>query len=430
MKSPASPTPDSPPLPALALVRSTRFTRVFARFLVIAFLAGIVALLILPWRQFVSGHGRVIAYNPLDRRINIEALVPGRVKTLHVTEGQLVKKGQVIAEIQDNDPNLLTNLLAQRDAIASRRDISRERVRAIAVQIEQQELAKLQSIDAARQRIEAAKATLDAALLQFRRIEALAAKGISSTRELELTTLQRDTAKASLRSAEANLNGTLNSFDATIASIRAQQGSALAEIATAERELASMEVQINATRRQTIEAPRDGVVFRISATDGTYLRPGSPICVIIPDTDSRFVELRIDGNDAPLVQPRVEKDGRVVTPGSPVRLAFSGWPAVQSIGWPNLAVGTFGGEVVFMDPTDDGTGKFRIVVAEKPDLVERDGVMVEQPWPDRERWLRQGVRVNGWVLLNEVPLWFELWRTVNGFPPTITENNDKGGSAY
>lgn len=430
MKSPASPTPDSPPLPALALVRSTRFTRVFARFLVIAFLAGIVALLILPWRQFVSGHGRVIAYNPLDRRINIEALVPGRVKTLHVTEGQLVKKGQVIAEIQDNDPNLLTNLLAQRDAIASRRDISRERVRAIAVQIEQQELAKLQSIDAARQRIEAAKATLDAALLQFRRIEALAAKGISSTRELELTTLQRDTAKASLRSAEANLNGTLNSFDATIASIRAQQGSALAEIATAERELASMEVQINATRRQTIEAPRDGVVFRISATDGTYLRPGGPICVIIPDTDSRFVELRIDGNDAPLVQPRVEKDGRVVTPGSPVRLAFSGWPAVQSIGWPNLAVGTFGGEVVFMDPTDDGTGKFRIVVAEKPDLVERDGVMVEQPWPDRERWLRQGVRVNGWVLLNEVPLWFELWRTVNGFPPTITENNDKGGSAY
>lgn len=425
-----APSSDAPTLPALALVKTSVFVRAFARALVFAFIVALVGLAVLPWRQFVGGTGRVIAFNPLDRRINVEAQLSGRVKALHITEGQRVKKGQVIAEIQDNDPHLLENLQTQLDAIRNRRDISRERVQSIGAQIDQQELGKIQAIDAANQRVSAARAEAETALLQYTRTVALAKQGIVSTRELELATLRRDTTAASLKAAEAALNGTRNSFDATIASIRAQQGTARAEIATAERDISAMEVQINRTRRQIIEAPRDGIIFQIAVTDGTYLRPGSPVCVIIPETESRFVELWIDGNDAPLVLTRVEKDGKIISPGSPVRVAFSGWPAVQAIGWPNLAVGTFGGEVIFMDPTDDGTGKFRIVVAEKPDLVERDGVPVEQHWPDRERWLRQGVRANGWVMLNEVPLWFELWRQANGFPPVTTKSSDKSDKAY
>jgi hypothetical protein len=96
------------------------------------------------------------------------------------------------------------------------------------------------------------------------------------------------------------------------------------------------------------------------------------------------------------------------------------------IGWPQLAIGTFGGEVVFVDATDDGTGKFRIVVGPSNDSVDRgDGLgLVTVGWPDKDRWLRQGARANGWVMLNEVPLWFELWRQINGFPPVV---NDKDG---
>jgi hypothetical protein len=101
-----------------------------------------------------------------------------------------------------------------------------------------------------------------------------------------------------------------------------------------------------------------------------------------------------------------------------VRLSFEGWPAIQSIGWPQLAVGTFGGEVLFVDATDDGKGKFRVVVAPQEDLVDRrDGNgPVKVAWPSGDRWLRQGVLANGWILLDEVPLWFELWRQINGFP--------------
>jgi hypothetical protein len=157
-------------------------------------------------------------------------------------------------------------------------------------------------------------------------------------------------------------------------------------------------------------------VLQIAATDGTYLRPGSLICVIIPETDSRFVEVWLDGNDVPLLHVRREENG-VVSPGSSVRIAFEGWPAIQAIGWPQLAVGTFPGEVVFVDATDDGKGKFRVVIGPSSDPSERGGLAARSGWPNKDRWLRQGARANAWVLLEEVPLWFELWRQVNGFPP-------------
>jgi len=130
--------------------------------------------------------------------------------------------------------------------------------------------------------------------------------------------------------------------------------------------------------------------------------------------------------DMPLItQRRVLEDGTVI-PGSPVRLQFEGWPAIQFVGWPSVAVGTFGGDVVFIDPTDDGYGRFRIVVAAKPDEFERDGKKMVTEWPGN-RWLRQGVRAKGWVLLERVPLWKEIWRQLNGFPPVVKES-DSGGS--
>ncbi|MBK8094942.1 MAG: biotin/lipoyl-binding protein [Verrucomicrobiaceae bacterium] len=412
----------TPPLPALSLAGSAKFTRIFSRLLVLGFISIVIGILFLPWRQFVSGAGRVIAFNPLDRRINIEAQVSGRVKHLHVVEGQKVKKGELIIEIQDNDPNLLNNLKAQREAIESRRDFAHGRVESLTAQITQQELAKAQAIDGAQQRVAAAKIAAETSQLNYNRTKDLFEKKLESQRNFELATLSRDSTIAELKSAEAALKRTSNDFDASIASTHASKGTALSEVATAERDLSAIDIQINQNLRQVVESPRDGIVLNVAATDGTYLRPGSLICVIIPETDSRFVEIMVDGNDMPLIHPR--KDG---LPGSPVRIAFEGWPAVQMIGWPQLAIGTFGGEVVFVDATDDGTGKFRVVLGPNDDIVDRgDGRgPVTVGWPDKDRWLRQGARANAWIMLNEVPLWFELWRQINGFPPVVSDKDGK-----
>jgi adhesin transport system membrane fusion protein len=411
-------------LPALSVAGSARAAHFLSRGLVAGLLLLLVAIIFLPWRQFVSGSGRVIAFNPLDRRLNVEAQVSGRVKHLHVVEGQRVRKGDLIVEIQDNDPNLLNNLRAQREAVESRRDFAQGRVESLISQILQQELAKTQAIDSAQQRVNAAKIAAETAQLNFARTESLAGNGIASKRELELATLQRDSTTAELRSSEATLKRTHNDFDASIASIHAQKGTALSEVAAAERDLSTVDIQINQNLRQIVEAPRDGIVLQVAATDGTYLRPGSLICVLIPETDSRFVEIWLDGNDAPLLHAR-KVDQNQTIPGSQVRIAFEGWPAVQIMGWPQVAVGTFPGEVVFVDAADDGKGRFRVVVAPAEEIVQRREGPVKIGWPDKDRWLRQGARANAWVLLEQVPLWFEIWRQINGFPPLVSGEDAK-----
>lgn len=93
---------------------------------------------------------------------------------------------------------------------------------------------------------------------------------------------------------------------------------------------------------------------------------------------------------------------------------FEGWPAIQLPGFPGASAGTYAGRLAFVDATDDGAGKFRVVVVPDPR---------EPAWPDPVR-LRQGVRAKGWVLLGRVSLGYELWRRMNGFPPLPSIEKD------
>lgn len=412
-------------LPVLELTRCPRRLRWFSRILFGAFLVLILGLIFLPWQQFVQGAGSVVAYDPLDRSITVEAPLPGRVKRAYVVEGQPVKKGEVLFELVDNDPNLLANLQIQREAAVSRRDAAKQRIGSFAAQLSELERALPLAVEAAQTRLDASKFAATTAQLHYERIKSLFEneRGLASQRDYELATLERDRAAAELVRSEAELKRASVDLRTTLNSVLAQRDSAKADLAAAEQSLTTMDIQISQNQMQRVTAPRDGIVFRVQATEGTYLRTGSPLCTVIAETDNRMVELLLDGNDMPLVQSReVDEKGNVIRPGSPVRLQFEGWPAIQFIGWPSAAIGTFGGEVVLVDPTDNGKGKFRVMVAEKPDVIRTSsGEARVINWPGA-RWLRQGVRANGWVLLQRVPLWFEVWRQLNGFPPALTDD--------
>jgi hypothetical protein len=154
--------------------------------------------------------------------------------------------------------------------------------------------------------------------------------------------------------------------------------------------------------------PRRSASFRVIAQEGQLVKQGDPLIELVPVTTSRAVEVWLEGNDAALVRA-----------GRPARLQFEGWPALQFVGWPQIARGTFAGEVKLVDLFDDGTGRFRVVI----------GPVNDEPWPDPVI-LRQGVRANGWVLLEVVPLGWELWRRLNAFPPSLPpkgSDDDKGG---
>ena len=400
-----------PPMPSMAYVGATRGTRLFARALALVAIGLVLALSVVPWQQSVRGTGRVIAFNPLDRRANIEAPVEGRVRKVHVVENQPVKQGDVIAEIQDNDPNLLANLRIQHDAAVARRAAALQRIEDLDSQILSQELAKVQAIEGAQQRVQAEQFVYETNAINERRMVQLVAKGDISQRDYELAKLAADSANANLAAARAILERTGRDYDAQISATKASRRSAEGDVAAADRDIAAVDIQISKTAQQIVHAPRDGIVLSVAVTEGAYLEPGSPICVVIPDTTERYVEAWVDGMDMPLIRQRAMQDDGTVRPGSPVRLQFEGWPAIQFVGWPSVAIGTFGGEVISVDATDDGSGRFRVVIAHDP---------TDAPWPTGQ-FLRQGVRAKAWVMLQVVPAWLEVWRQLNGFPPVGVE---------
>jgi hypothetical protein len=174
----------------------------------------------------------------------------------------------------------------------------------------------------------------------------------------------------------------------------------------AERDLARLQTQL-------VTAPRDGVVVRLIANQGglgRQVHSGAPLLQFVPAYTQRAVELWVDGNDAPWI-----------TAGRHVRLQFEGWPALQfTAGVPQASLGTFGGKVLLVDAAPNALGKFRVLVvpADDPGEPAWPGVDVDSQ-RDVRRELRQGVRVNGWILLNQVTMGYELWRQLNGFPPSI-----------
>ncbi len=404
-----------------------RSQKVFSRVLMTLLVVTVVALTVTPWQQNVSGSGRVIAFNPEERPQNIEALVDGRISKWYVVEGSKVKKGDPIVDLSDNDPDIMMRLGQERDATSNTISAALRRVKAIEDRIRGLEAtmrtgveaakARVQmSIDrvaAAQQSLEAARSALVTAKLQIERQKGLAAKGLTSTRNVELAELDLQQKTADVERTTAALNAAKNEklsleaellrFDADsrsrIDEAWSSHASAMSDVAKQQAELTKVDVRVARQSTQRVTAPIDGTVFRVVARQsGELLKSGDQICVLVPNTERNVVELLMNGNDTPLIAP-----------GRDVRLQFEGWPALQFVGWPSIAVGTFGGKVMLVDSTDNGEGKFRVLVEPDPG---------DEPWPGQP-WLRQGVRANGWVLLNQVPLGYEFWRQFNGFPPVI-----------
>ncbi len=414
------------PTSALASTGHFRAVRVLAWLVIVALLAAPFVLAFTPWQQSVHGDGRVIAYAPLERRQTIEAPIAGRVVQWHVQEGDVVSAGAPIADLADNDPDILQRVRRERDAARAQVDAislsislteariaSLKAAREAAVANAEQRVSQSRSaVDAAERTVDAARATLTTAELNLERQRRLHEKGLNSEREYELAELEAerartglDRAKASLKMANAEVaalsasrGNVASKNDADIESTKATLEKLKGDEAKAVTELTKVEVKLARQEQMKVLAPRSGVILRFVAKQGTEMvKAGDALVELVPKAGSRAVELYVDGNDAPLVEA-----------GRQVRLQFEGWPAVQFVGWPSAAVGTFGGRVAFVDAHGDAKGRFRVVV------VPNDG----QAWP-QERYLRQGVRANGWVLLDTVSLGFELWRQFNGFPPAL-----------
>lgn len=451
-----------PALPAMQLARTPRIVRRFA-WLVLALLvvAGPV-LALAPWTQTAHGTGRAIAFNPVKRPQFVISPIEARIKKWHVAEGDKVKAGALLVELVDNDPQILERLreqlllAEQRLALAEGRVIDLEnRIRFVEsergaqlaaadaeitraeAQISVVELQKLQAEDnrlreqLAFKRADNLNKSKSGALVSDDAVEEARRKMDVAEKQVPLVEKQLRQAQKAFEVATKQKEATDKRTSALLETEKAALKSAQAERAAVKQQENQFRIQVDRQENQSVYASADGTIFRVLANaeaGGALVRPGERLAVLVPDVNSGgtvntvnpalaalgggaaasaetltldklpgiVAELNIDGNDLPLVRT-----------GDRVLLQFEGWAAVQFASYPDAAVGTFEGRVRLVDQTaDPATGRFRILVE------PAEGAK----WPE-ESLLRQGVRAQGWVILNEVTVGYELWRLLNGFPP-------------
>ena len=422
-------------LPAMELVRSPRSFRNLALALVL--LCGVLAgmLILVPWQQNVAGKGRVTALSPLDRPLVIPAPVTGRLVHVDVREGSYVQKGDILAEMADQDPLYAQRLNQQLQLTQSEVRAGQDMLQNYNKQLEFLEDAREQAISGAsydlkvaiekvrqaEQTLESAEAKLEQKRLDIERKRNLLPTGVVSElkfqeAEADFLSARADVGKARAAVEEArneelskmaDVDRISNEQQAKIESAKSARDDAKAKLATVERKLTEANTKVERQKTQTIVAPRTGTVLAVhGANQADLITKGTPLIELVPQTEEMAVELWVRGIDAPLIQNNATK----------VRLQFEGWPAVQFAGWPSVAVGTFGGIVQIVDAHARADGMFRVVVVPDPE---------DDPWPEAP-YLRQGGRANGWLLLNRVRLGYELWRQLNAFPPTVDKPGDLG----
>jgi multidrug resistance efflux pump len=397
--------------------------------------------LFLPWQQNITAEGSVTALTPQDRPQTVESAIAGRIRRWYVREGQTVRKGDTILtldEIKEKyfDPQLITRLDEQiqgkedgirsyQAKIVNYQNQTAALEQALVLLLDQQKnkitqiRAKIRSDSAdleaeknqfafVRRQEQVGKDQYDKGLMSLiayesrkakfqetnAKVVSLENKLLQARQEYLIATTELTVKQAEYREKIAKAQSDLNASRASVADGQT-------ELAKLRNERANMSIR---NEQYVLRAPQDGMVVKaLKAGIGETIKEQEAVVTIMPANPSVAVELYVKPMDVPLLSI-----------GREVRLEFDGWPALQFSGWPNVAVGTFGGNISVIDAVDSKEGKYRLLVSPKPG---------DDPWPVQ---LRQGSSVYGWAMLDDVPIWYEIWRQLNGFPPSLKEAPEDG----
>lgn len=392
----------------------------------------LVIVLFLPWTQNIRAKGSVTALRQEDRPQELNTVLAGRVIKWFVKEGDFVKKGDTILQIGEVktdyfDPELLkrtqkqidakqiavegysnkaATAVSQMKALEEARNLKLEQ---LDIKLRQQNLkvisdsidlsAVLNEMTVAKRQIDAAKNMLDSgviSLVDFERRKVSYQNAVAKKISAENKFLQ---SKQELSAIRIEKNGTIQEYTDKIAKAQGEQFSSLSNMATGEADVAKLQNAYSNydIRNQLyfITAPQDGQITKArKAGIGEMVKEGDMIVEIVPDKIRYAVELFAEPMDLPLLSA-----------GQKIRFIFDGFPAIVFSGWPAASYGTFGGVIAAVETSVSSNGKFRLLVVEDPN---------EKAWP---RQLRMGGGASGIALLKDVPIGYELWRNINGFPP-------------
>lgn len=413
----------------------------FNRFLIL-FSVILFIILFLPWTQNVVSMGKVTTLRPDQRPQTIQSPIPGRIEKWYVNEGDFVKKGDTIlfiSEIKNEyfDPRLVERTQIRIDAKAKSLDSYQRKVNALNNQIlslkKEQVLKTAQAKNKLLQtRLKvasdsiyfiASKTNLSIAERQYNRVVSLQEEGLKAVKDVEEKKLKLQEAQAKIIGAENKLLTSKNEIINAEIELNRINASYIDKISKAESnkfnaesgkfdtasEVTKLENQrSNYVKRNDlyyIKAPFDGYINKaLRGGIGETIKAGEQLVGIMPIDFQIAVETYIEPIDLPLIH--IDEK---------VQIQFDGWPAIIFSGWPNVSYGTYTGSVVAIENFISPNGKYRVLIAPDKNTPE---------WP---KALRAGSGTRTIALLENVPIWFELWRKLNGFPPNYyqPENTQK-----
>jgi multidrug resistance efflux pump len=394
--------------------------------------------LFLPWTQNISGSGAVTTLKPNQRPQTIQTVISGKIEKWYVQEGDFVNKGDTIlfiSEIKEEyfDPNLVENTKNQVDAKKMSVQSYGSKVSTLSTQIQAIENEKILKLQQAQNKIkqavlkiksdsmdlEAVKTQLKIANTQFNRSVLLNKEGLKPLTDVEEKRLKLQevdakiitqenkflTSKNEYINAKVEINRITAEYSEKNSKAKSDQFTALSNQYDTEAQVNKLENQYaNYSIRNGmyyIKAPQSGYINRaLQSGLGENIKEGTAIVSIMPSKYDVAVESYVDPIDLPLISK-----------GEKVRVWFDGWPTIVFSGWPNMSYGTFGGEIVAIENFISTNGKYRILIA--PDKKEAK-------WPKQ---ISIGSGAQTLALLDNVPIWFEIWRTLNGFPPNYYKSN-------
>ncbi len=422
---------------ALRHINSMKSGKVFLRLLVVVFAIAFI-FMFLPWTQNVRAEGDVTTLKPDQRPQTIHSIIAGRIEKWYIQEGDYVSKGDTIlfiSEIKDDyfDPNLLERTQEQVKSKEFAVKSYMEKVKALDNRIDALSQTGKLKLEQTKNKLKQAQLKIlsdsidyKAASIsfkigedQFDRMQNLYDEGLKSLTDLENRKNKVQEAQAKMISSENKLLTTRNELinaQVELTSIQAQYRDDIAkaesEKYTAMSNMYDAEATVTKLQNQYsnysfrsnlyyITSPQNGYITKaLQVGLGETIKEGSSIVSIMPADYSLAIALYVKPIDLPLMEV-----------GQEVRIQFDGWPAIVFSGWPNTSYGTYGGKVFAIDNFISDNGKFRVLV--EPDTLQYH-------WPTA---LRVGGGTNNMLLLKQVPIWYELWRQLNGFPPDFYKKN-------
>ena len=392
----------------------------------------LLGVLFLPWTQNIRAKGQITSLYQEQKPQKIYSPIAGKISRWWVKEGDFVEQGDTLAKISEIkaeylDPKLISRTQEQLDAKKGTVSFYEQKVKSTEDQIANLRSSKTlkqdqltNKITALQQKLTGEKAEFEAASNeynlakdQFERNQKMYKEGLISQTQFQQRNASMQNSLAKKTTAENKVNQTLQEIQNTKIELRGvdqeysekmnkaegEKYQSLGMIETGKGDVAKLENQVASyTIRDGmyyILAPQSGQVINAKkAGIGEILKDGEELLTIVPQNTNYAVEMYVRPVDLPLVSP-----------GQEVRFIFDGFPAIIFAGgWPDQSFGTFPGKIRAVENNIDEKGMFRVIVVENPK---------DKKWPKQ---IKMGAGAQGIALLNDVPLWYELWRNINGFP--------------